>query len=316
MLFARISEELERLRPSERRVAEFVLARPTVAADMTIADLAAEVGVSEPTVMRFCRAAGLKGFQDMKRQVLRNLEQRKAVAAPLAEPLATVIGSELVLPAQHSTKALPDVATIAEVVVRQAGIAVLALDSEFEALAEASHHHLAAALGRAGVLARTGIAQTRNIETRNNETRSAGTGDDHTRYDRACLELGDSGGGQLVRLVGAPAVSGLGGQVAVLLNPPGANLFERYRLVIGLIDAIADHMTSKAGASLSRQAAREQAFARSRALTLSGLANHLQGGPGAQAPRRIAQQAGMGAGIGSSRGAGLQPQQRPDPRQA
>jgi hypothetical protein len=257
MLFARISEELARLRPSERRVAEFVLARPTVAAEMTIADLSREVGVSEPTVMRFCRAVGLKGFQDLKRQMMRDLERRKAVTVP---PGPQPSQSRQVK-ALRGNQRMPDAGPLAELITRQGGITVHALDPEFEHLAEAANEHLRTALNRIGIRTRAGDAS-------------------------ACLELGDSGGGQLVRLVGAPVASGLSGRVPVLLTPPGASEFERFKLVISLIDDIADHLTSRAGASSNRQAEREQAFARSRALTLSGLPDSMKGGPGARPPAR------------------------------
>ena len=61
-----ISEQLEKLRPSERKVAELVLATPEPVIHMRIVDLAAAAQVSEPTVVRFCRAIGCEGFQNFK----------------------------------------------------------------------------------------------------------------------------------------------------------------------------------------------------------------------------------------------------------
>jgi DNA-binding MurR/RpiR family transcriptional regulator len=78
MIIARIEQEKTALRRSELRVAEFVIARPSIAVDLSIADLADAVGVSEPTVIRFCRAVGCVGFQDLKRQLARDLERRRA----------------------------------------------------------------------------------------------------------------------------------------------------------------------------------------------------------------------------------------------
>ena len=54
------------LRKSERKVADFVLAQPGAAINMRIRDLAREAEVSEPTVIRFCRAIGCDGFQSFK----------------------------------------------------------------------------------------------------------------------------------------------------------------------------------------------------------------------------------------------------------
>lgn len=61
-----ISDQLPQLRKSERKVAEFILAHPGDVIRMRIVDLAAHAGVSEPTIIRFCRAIGRGGFQDFK----------------------------------------------------------------------------------------------------------------------------------------------------------------------------------------------------------------------------------------------------------
>ncbi len=54
------------LRRSEQAVADAVLADPEGAVRSPIAALAGRAGVSEPTVLRFCRALGWSGFQDFK----------------------------------------------------------------------------------------------------------------------------------------------------------------------------------------------------------------------------------------------------------
>ena len=61
-----ISDTLPRLRKSELKVADFVLRNPLAVIRMRIVDLAEKAGVSEPTVVRFCRAVGCGGFQDFK----------------------------------------------------------------------------------------------------------------------------------------------------------------------------------------------------------------------------------------------------------
>jgi RpiR family carbohydrate utilization transcriptional regulator len=61
-----INDALLRLRKSERKVADFVLKNPLNVIHMRIVDLAKEAEVSEPTVVRFCRAVGCEGFQDFK----------------------------------------------------------------------------------------------------------------------------------------------------------------------------------------------------------------------------------------------------------
>lgn len=73
MIIARIKSLVPELRPSERKVAEFVLAQPNLAIGASIKMIAAGAGASEPTVIRFCRAIGCVGVQDLKRQIARDL---------------------------------------------------------------------------------------------------------------------------------------------------------------------------------------------------------------------------------------------------
>jgi len=61
-----ITEAREGLRKSEQKVADYVLANPSNVIHMRIVDLANEADVSEPTVVRFCRALEYDGFQDFK----------------------------------------------------------------------------------------------------------------------------------------------------------------------------------------------------------------------------------------------------------
>jgi DNA-binding MurR/RpiR family transcriptional regulator len=61
-----IERHLKQLRRSERKVADLVLARPDEVIHMRIVDLASAAQVSEPTVVRFCRAIGCEGFQNFK----------------------------------------------------------------------------------------------------------------------------------------------------------------------------------------------------------------------------------------------------------
>jgi RpiR family carbohydrate utilization transcriptional regulator len=61
-----ISENLSLMRKSERKVAKFILANLKNVLYMRIVDLAKAATVSEPTVVRFCRAVGFSGFQGFK----------------------------------------------------------------------------------------------------------------------------------------------------------------------------------------------------------------------------------------------------------
>ena len=61
----RIHESTGHLSPAERQVAEWVLAHPREAVESTVARVAGECGVSEPSVIRFCRRVGLSGFREL-----------------------------------------------------------------------------------------------------------------------------------------------------------------------------------------------------------------------------------------------------------
>lgn len=61
-----ISLSIKSLRKSEVKVAQHVLSDPASVMHSSMSDLAAVVGVSEPTIIRFCRAVGCQGFQDLK----------------------------------------------------------------------------------------------------------------------------------------------------------------------------------------------------------------------------------------------------------
>jgi len=72
-MLARIQGGLERLRKSERAVAEFVLAQPNEVLNISIAELAYRVGVSQPTVARFTAAFGFTGFKEFKLKLAQSL---------------------------------------------------------------------------------------------------------------------------------------------------------------------------------------------------------------------------------------------------
>jgi len=72
-LIRRITDNRAELRKSEAKVADFVLANADGVINMRIVDLAAHSEVSEPTVIRFCRALGFDGFQSFKLQLAQQL---------------------------------------------------------------------------------------------------------------------------------------------------------------------------------------------------------------------------------------------------
>lgn len=72
-LEARVHARAARLSKSQRRVAEFVTSQENNAALLTAADVAAAVGVSEATVVRFAQALGFDGYPSLRRSMQQTL---------------------------------------------------------------------------------------------------------------------------------------------------------------------------------------------------------------------------------------------------
>lgn len=72
-LLAQIGAARERFSKAERRVADYVLAHPDAIMNLSIAVLAGTVGVSQPTVARFCLALGFSGFKEFKLKLVQSL---------------------------------------------------------------------------------------------------------------------------------------------------------------------------------------------------------------------------------------------------
>lgn len=64
-MLATINKALPGLSPSEQRVGRWILTHPKETASATLARLAVECKTSEPTVLRFCRHIGLRGFREL-----------------------------------------------------------------------------------------------------------------------------------------------------------------------------------------------------------------------------------------------------------
>jgi len=65
------------LRKSELKVAAYVLEHPDECIQASVSELAELTGVSDPTVIRFCRALGFRGFQDFKIRLAQSVVPRE-----------------------------------------------------------------------------------------------------------------------------------------------------------------------------------------------------------------------------------------------
>ena len=77
MLLSQVKAMREQLRPSERKLADYVIDAPREVLDLSMNEVAARAGVSQPTIARFCRALGFSGFREFR------IRLAQAVAADL-----------------------------------------------------------------------------------------------------------------------------------------------------------------------------------------------------------------------------------------
>ncbi len=91
----RLAAAMPSLSPAERRVAEAVAADPSAAARATTAQLARQAGVSEPTVIRFCRSLGFDSLPELRLALASagpaRMHRRIAPGMSVAQAAATVL---------------------------------------------------------------------------------------------------------------------------------------------------------------------------------------------------------------------------------
>lgn len=97
MLLDAIRTQLDTLSRSEKKVAQAVLDNPELTLSENITALARSAQVSEPTVVRFCRALGYEGWQEFKLRLAQGLalappEQNET---PLPDDLAADLVSKI-----------------------------------------------------------------------------------------------------------------------------------------------------------------------------------------------------------------------------
>lgn len=131
MLLDSIRTQLDALSKSEKKVAIAVLKNPDLAVAGNISALAASAQVSEPTVVRFCRALGFDGWHEFKLK----LAQTLALALPQADesPLQGDLAADLVNKiCSRSINALLDLRNNLQPAAIEKALDVLARSSKIE----------------------------------------------------------------------------------------------------------------------------------------------------------------------------------------
>ena len=96
MLLDSIRTQLDSLSKSERQVAQAVLRNPQLAIAENITALARHAKVSEPTVVRFCRAVGYHGWREFKLKLAQGLALATDDAAAAATPAQDDLAVDLI----------------------------------------------------------------------------------------------------------------------------------------------------------------------------------------------------------------------------
>jgi len=142
-LVAAVSSELT---PTERRIAEAVLAEPTLLAFGTVSDLADRVGTSRPSIVRFANKLGFNGYPPLQQHVRSDLSHRLSrpserirIGGKTAPPARDVINGAI----SSVLDALDDgrVAELAQPVVRAEKVWILSGETS-QAAAHALHSGL------------------------------------------------------------------------------------------------------------------------------------------------------------------------------
>jgi RpiR family carbohydrate utilization transcriptional regulator len=78
-MLKRILGRRRNLSTAERRVADWISENPELVLAWPLARIARDVGVSEPTVIRFCRSLGCSGFSDFKMKMAQSLAKQDSL---------------------------------------------------------------------------------------------------------------------------------------------------------------------------------------------------------------------------------------------
>jgi RpiR family carbohydrate utilization transcriptional regulator len=79
-ILPRLEGMMDSMTRSEVRIAKQILAAPDDFVRSSVRSVAADLGVSEPTILRFCRTIGCEGFKDLKFRLIQELALSQAIS--------------------------------------------------------------------------------------------------------------------------------------------------------------------------------------------------------------------------------------------
>src|SRR5579859_6260506 len=79
-ILPRLEGLMDSMTRAEVRIAKRILTSPDEFVRSSVRSVAADLGVSEPTILRFCRAIGCEGFKDLKFRLIQELALTQAMS--------------------------------------------------------------------------------------------------------------------------------------------------------------------------------------------------------------------------------------------
>lgn len=79
-ILPRLKSMMESMTRSDTKIAKMILSAPNDFVRSSVRAVAADLGVSEPTIVRFCRTIGCEGFKDLKFRLIQELALSQAIS--------------------------------------------------------------------------------------------------------------------------------------------------------------------------------------------------------------------------------------------
>src|SRR5688572_28627458 len=159
-ILPRLERMMDSMTRSEIRIAKRLLASPSEFVRSSVRSIAADLGVSEPTILRLCRAVGCEGFKDLKFRLIKELALTQAMTdltpratraavtseapAGAREPAADRVFETIIdaLTRTRETLMYKDVVSAAQAIAKAGRVVVYGIGGSSAALAAEAHNRL------------------------------------------------------------------------------------------------------------------------------------------------------------------------------
>lgn len=159
-ILPRLERMMDSMTRSEIRIAKRLLASPSEFVRSSVRAIAAELEVSEPTILRFCRAVGCEGFKDLKFRLIQELALTQAMNDQAVRATRPAGASELAtrdkdhdgdrvfdtiieaLTRTHDTLEYKDVQSSAQAIAKAGRVVVYGIGGSSATLAAEVHNRL------------------------------------------------------------------------------------------------------------------------------------------------------------------------------